>query len=536
MESVQPGGIGHRCVLCAGVLDGDSRCTYCGVAARAGSWQIRKLLSQRPAGRVYLAEDEAGRRVALKELLFSHVPDAQTLEAFERECSLLRRLSHPQIPALVDVFRVGRGAGMRLYLAEEFIEGPSLLQKLESHPFSEEEAKAVARQVLDVLGYLHGLSPRVIHGDLRPSNLIERPDGTLALVDFGFARDLKARGTPSATRVGSLGYMPPEQLIGTVDVTCDLYALGATLCHLVTARDPAEMLGSGMRLQFEHYVSVSEPFTRFLATLLSSEPSHRYQSVDSARVALEERPLVERLIGEKPAEPARAEPHTRGPMDRTTFVLATASAVLVLLGGVFVMLRPGPTVQEPPRPHAPTLASPTPGAVREGIQRYVEARVAFERNDYRKVLLLCDELENRFPGQPEARWAQHLAPRAARALGETDVALARLQPLLKDTEADDPDFLDALRLHAELTLDAGRAEEARKEFDEILRREMQPGGIVTARLQRARALAALGEGDPRARELARADLREVVARASRGSDLERQALELLQRLKGETKL
>ena len=534
MESVQPGkeiAIGQRCVLCEGALDSESRCTYCGAASRAGTWRIRKLLSQRPAGRVYLAEDEAGRRVALKELLFSHVPDTRTLEVFERESSLLRQLSHPQIPALVDFFRVGRGAGVRLYLAEQFVEGLSLLQKLQSHRFNEEEAKAVARQVLTVLDYLHGLSPRVIHRDLKPSNLIERSDGTLALVDFGSARDVNPFGTHNATLVGSFGYMPLEQLGGTVDATCDLYALGATLCHLLAAREPAEMLGSGMRLQFELYVNVSEPFTRFLAALLSPEPSQRFQSVDAARKALEERPLAERLLAERPAEAAPAEPQTRGPMDRTTFALATASAFFVLVGGVVVMLRSGPMVREPPHPPPPVAATSTLGSepVREGILRYVQARVAFDRSDYRKVLVLCDELENRFQGQPEARWGQLLAARAARALGETDLARAQLEPLLKDSESESPDFLEALRLSAEIHLDAGSAEQARQEFDEYLRRETRPGG-VTARLARARALAALGEREPNARELARADLREVVARATRGSDVERQALELLQSL------
>jgi serine/threonine protein kinase len=82
-------------------------------------------------------------------------------------------------------------------------------------------------------------TPPVLHRDLKPANVVLRPDGTLALVDFGSVRTLSTDRTHGSTLVGTFGYMPPEQLGGTVDRTSDLYALGATLLHDLTGRDPA---------------------------------------------------------------------------------------------------------------------------------------------------------------------------------------------------------------------------------------------------------------------------------------------------------
>ncbi|HEX5751450.1 MAG TPA: protein kinase [Archangium sp.] len=259
----------------------------CSAAAMPGGYRVLRLLSQSPHGRLYVAQAPGGGQVALKELVFSLVPEARQLEDFEREARLLRQVSHPRIPRFVDSFQEGSGVHTRLYLAQELIQGTSLRDLLRKRRLRDEEAFEVARQVLDVLRYLHELSPRIVHRDVKPANLVRRDDGAVFLVDFGAARDLFGSGTAGATMVGTFGYMPPEQLGGTLDETCDLYALGASLLHLLSGRSPEEMLASDLSLDVAAHAFVSPRMERFLLKLIARDPAERFRSALDAQLALE---------------------------------------------------------------------------------------------------------------------------------------------------------------------------------------------------------------------------------------------------------
>lgn len=276
---------GAACVVCEATLEG-SRCGHCGAAAAPGGYRVQGLISQSVHGRVYLAVDSHGRRVALKELLFALVPGVEQLDAFEREAAVLRSLSHPDIPRFVASFREGSGVGTRLYLAQEYLEGESLLQRIERERLDEDEAWTLAGQVLETLQSLHQRTPALIHRDVKPANLILRPDGRAALVDFGAARHLARDVTHGSTLVGTFGYMPPEQLGGTVEPSSDLYALGATLVHALTGRMPADLLDEGMALSFEQHVQGSAPLKAFLRRLLAPKRSERFGSATEALTAL----------------------------------------------------------------------------------------------------------------------------------------------------------------------------------------------------------------------------------------------------------
>lgn len=250
-------------------------------------YQIEHVKSRSARGRVYLARGNDGTRFALKELVFATVPSVQHIEAFEREAAVLRQLRHPKIPQFIASFHTGKGIHTRLYLVQQCVEGPSLLEHLEHHRFSEREAVAIAHQVLDILQYLHGLSPRVLHRDIKPANLIWGTEGELTLVDFGAARDLSGDRTHGATLVGTFGYMPPEQLGGTVSPSSDLYSLGATLLHLLCRKPPSELINSRLELEFEDHLNVSEHFSQFLRRLVAVDSVDRFQSAQEARAALE---------------------------------------------------------------------------------------------------------------------------------------------------------------------------------------------------------------------------------------------------------
>lgn len=286
--SAEPVALLHptSCFQCGQPLDSLFRCTACGVISQAQGYRPSRLLAENRHSRVYLAEDVSGRKVALKELVFALVPTVGALDAFEREAKFLQRLSHPRIPRFIESFRIGSGVHTRLYLAQEFLEGETLATRIEKSRLSEGEFVHIARQVLEILIYLHGRTPKMIHRDIKPANLILRPDGSVAVVDFGSARDLTATQTHRSTLVGTFGYMPPEQLGGTIDETSDLYALGASLLHAVSGKPPESMFQRGLAIDAaEERLPLSADHRRFLLRLVAPRPAERFAT---AQAALEE--------------------------------------------------------------------------------------------------------------------------------------------------------------------------------------------------------------------------------------------------------
>jgi serine/threonine protein kinase len=258
------------------------RCGHCGAAAWAGEYRVIRVLVQTQRGRLYLAVGAQGEHVALKELVFTQVPSFGTVDAFEREGRLLGELRHARIPRFVKSFAEGEGVSTRLYLAQELVDGCSLLDKLKTHRFTEGEILDVARQLLETLAYLQALSPPVFHRDIKPANLIQRPDGTIVLVDFGSARDHGP--TVGATMAGTYGYSPPEQFVGIVDATSDLYALGASLSHLLSRKPPWQVFETG----FERAkMNVSKSTLAFLQKLTAPKPADRYPNATAALTGLD---------------------------------------------------------------------------------------------------------------------------------------------------------------------------------------------------------------------------------------------------------
>lgn len=207
-----------------------------------GRYEILSVQGVGGMGAVYRARDlrfsAVEKIVAVKEMN-NTAPDARLrrigIQNFEREANILASLSHPSIPKIFDYF----SEGQRSYLVLEFIEGETLEDLLEANPqpFTQEEVVEWALQICDVLAYLHGHKPPVIFRDIKPGNLMMRHhDGRIMVIDFGIAKVFEhgARGT----MIGTEGYSPPEQYRGAAEPRGDLYALGATLHHLLTGRDP----------------------------------------------------------------------------------------------------------------------------------------------------------------------------------------------------------------------------------------------------------------------------------------------------------
>lgn len=269
----------QHCVQC-GASDEAARCARCGAAMRAGEWTVVRVLQTSDRGRVYVAHS-GERKVALKELVYATALDAASVDAFLREGQVLASLQHPGIPRFVSAFSDGEGASLRLYLAQELVDGVSLETAIAERSFTVGEARALAKEVLSILDYLHGMG--IIHRDIKPANLLRRVDGSVGLVDFGAARGVRADGTHRATVVGTFGYMPLEQMGGSVDNTADLYALGATIVHMLARKPPSELMTEAYELDVSK-LQVDEGFAAFLKKLTARSPKDRYRSArDAAR-------------------------------------------------------------------------------------------------------------------------------------------------------------------------------------------------------------------------------------------------------------
>ncbi len=262
-----------------------------------GRYRILRLIGQGGQSRVYLATDErTGRERAVKELR-RDIPDrALVRESFLREIGFLRDLHHPCLPEISDVID---GADESLYIVMRYIEGRTLSAILqESGALSERQTVRLGIELCDVLTCLHTQLPPIIYRDLKPGNIMLRPDGSISLIDLGSARRFRMsraagaageREAPADDTVplGTRGYAAPEQFggRGQTDVRTDIYCLGATLYHLVTGCNPAKP-PVGVRPIRTLKPALSESLEAIIEKCTHPDPSERYASCVALRHAL----------------------------------------------------------------------------------------------------------------------------------------------------------------------------------------------------------------------------------------------------------
>jgi len=258
-----------------------------------GRYQLQRQLGQNPGRQTWLAQDVEASPAALvivKLLAFNPQMQWDEFKLFEREAQVLKQLNHPRIPGYRDYFSIDKevGAGLCWFgLVQQYIPGASVRQLL-SHGkrFTETEVKKLATDVLEILTYLHGLNPPVLHRDIKPSNLILGDDRQVYLVDFGAVQNSAAAEGVTFTVVGTTGYAPLEQFWGKTVPASDLYALGATLIHLLTGTAPADLPQQNLRIQFRDRISLNSQFTRWIETLTAPDLEKRFTNASEALEAL----------------------------------------------------------------------------------------------------------------------------------------------------------------------------------------------------------------------------------------------------------
>jgi len=251
-------------------------------------YQVLQLLKQAPGLTTCLALDQTSQQeVVLKELRLQTMETWDALKLFQRETQILKQLNHPQIPTCLASFHQETNQRTHFYLVTERVPGQSLQAKLDSGWRADEaEARKRALQILDILAYLHSLSPPVIHRDLKPGNLVEDPQGNLHLIDFGAVQTI-INPQGGTTIAGTFGFMPPEQYLGQTVPASDLYALGATLLQLMVGSEPADWPLQGLRIDLQVLLpDTSAAWRHWLEKMLEPELESRYLSVEMASQAL----------------------------------------------------------------------------------------------------------------------------------------------------------------------------------------------------------------------------------------------------------
>ena len=257
-------------------------------------YQLQQKLGRTAAGRqTWLAKDLSSQELVIVKLLaFNPQMEWDELKLFEREARVLQALNHPHIPRYRDYFSLDRdrpmGDGVPWFgLVQDYIPGYSLQELLEGGKhFTEKQVRIIAERVLEILIYLHELSPPVLHRDIKPSNLILGDDGYIYLVDFGAVQARAAVTGVTFTVVGTSGYAPLEQFWGRAVAASDLYALGATLIHLVTGANPADLPIKDSRIQFRDRLSLDSYFVSWLEMITEITLEKRFSSAKQALEAL----------------------------------------------------------------------------------------------------------------------------------------------------------------------------------------------------------------------------------------------------------
>lgn len=267
-------------------LDG-ADCDHCGSPLRLHHYLALSPIAQGGFGRTFLAVNEAELlkpRCVIKQF-FPQQQDPNLLKTasqlFQQEAKRLKQLGHhAQIPTLLAYLERDN----HQYLVQEWIDGETLEQELESGAFTEDQIHQLLQDLLPVLQFIH--DHHVIHRDIKPANIIRRyDDRTLVLVDLGAAKF--ATGTAllkTGTMIGSAEYTAPEQIRGKALFSSDLYSLGVTCVHLLTQMSPFDLFdGTEGRWIWRDYVTtpVSNALATVLDKLLESATNRRYRSAES---------------------------------------------------------------------------------------------------------------------------------------------------------------------------------------------------------------------------------------------------------------
>lgn len=253
-----------------------------------GKYKILNKIGQGGMSVVYLAMNErANKQWAIKEVRRNGVSNYEAVkQGLVAEIDMLKKLNHPNLPSIIDVIQDED----TFLIIMDYIEG-NPLSKILKHQGAQSQEDVIewSKQLCDVLGYLHSREKPIIYRDMKPSNVMLKPDGTVTLIDFGTAREYKERSAGDTYNMGTREYAAPEQYggMGQTDARTDIYNLGATMYHLVTGHHPTEPPSYTMKRITEWNPRLSSGLEEIIIKCTMQDPNDRYQNCAELMYALE---------------------------------------------------------------------------------------------------------------------------------------------------------------------------------------------------------------------------------------------------------
>lgn len=255
-----------------------------------GKYEILNKIGQGGMSVVYLAiNHKANKTWAVKEIKKEGIENSKiTRRSLQVETKLLKKLKHKSLPSIIDVIDFEDS----FVIVMDYIEGVTLEEYIETNEYTENDVIDWGLQVCDVLYYLHSQDPPIIYRDMKPSNLMLRPDGTVVLIDFGASREYKEGNLKDTINIGTRGYAAPEQLakksdssFGQTDERTDIYSLGVTMHYLLTKHNPCDPPYEIMPIR-EYNPKLSPGLETIILKATKNNPNERYQSVPKLVYAL----------------------------------------------------------------------------------------------------------------------------------------------------------------------------------------------------------------------------------------------------------
>lgn len=257
-----------------------------------GKYEILKQIGEGGMSIVYLARNNRmNMQLAVKEIKNDGSKSTEILlKGLEREANILKDVDHPVIPRIIDIVKHGG----TICVVMDFIEGENLSDKLkEVGAFSQDEVIEWGLELASALEYLHSMNPPIIYRDMKPSNVMLKPDGGVKLIDFGTAKTYEIENNADTTALGTRGYAAPEQFgdaqgrgIYKTDARTDIYNLGATLYHMVTGKNPQEPPYEMIPIR-QANPALSTGLEEIILKCTKPNPEDRYQSCSELIYALE---------------------------------------------------------------------------------------------------------------------------------------------------------------------------------------------------------------------------------------------------------
>jgi eukaryotic-like serine/threonine-protein kinase len=339
------------------------------VGQSVGDYEVLSILGLGGMGKVYKVRNVISDRVEAMKVLLPDLNSHQSLaDRFLREIRLLASLNHPNIAAL----RTALTYENQLVMIMEFVEGETLANRIARAPISTAEAVNYSEQILSALSYAH--KNNIIHRDIKPANMMLTPQGVVKLMDFGIARSgTDGSLTSTGTTLGSLNYMPPEQVRGeSADARSDLYSFGISLYELLTGKLPFQgdsqysLMTAHLNQQPPSPISlradVPPALNEIILMAMSKEPADRFQSADAFCNALKSVPVSAMPSQGTTFTPTPRTPAPMSPDDTLMGTLAPGAGAMGRMANPPATTQAAVRVPAPAQPRSPSAIPTVPMA------------------------------------------------------------------------------------------------------------------------------------------------------------------------------